>query len=75
MVRKNWFSGVSRDSSGLNFFGWTKKGNRSKKMVGKIYNKGKIGGVKQKPRRFSDGSLWFIDETWETGPINIRKRK
>ena len=74
MPRKNWFSGVSRDSAGLNFFGWTKSGNKSKKITAKIYKGGKTGRIKQKPRRFSDGSLWFIDETWEIGPLKIKKR-
>jgi hypothetical protein len=67
--RRNWFSSTSKDSHGLNFFGWTPKGRKSKKMKAKVYTSGRAGGdVTKNYGRFTD-------TYWTTGSMKIRRKK
>jgi hypothetical protein len=56
MPRRNWFSKVTKDGYGLNFYGFTKKGKSSKKMNAKVYRSGSIGA--QVPEHGGGGTFW-----------------
>ena len=78
MPKRNWFSSAKRDSYGLNFFGWTKKGKPSKKMTAKVYSrKGRagLGGYRRKEYRNSKGRLVFTENVWEKTRFTVRRRK
>ncbi len=70
MPRRPKVAGASRDAYGINLFGWTKRGKKSKKMIGKLYKDGRVGGYVSK----SYGSLG-TDKSWQITNMVISRRK
>lgn len=75
MPRRNWFSSASKDSYGLNFFGWTRSGRKSKKMNAKVYRDGRTGGNITKTYGRTPGGMRLTDVRWETAKLKIRRKK